>query len=164
MGYHAGELVLDNLGNLGAKKEEMSITDFPQTALPFYSEKIEQFQRGLKYRGYDPGTIDGKWGPKTLKAFNDFIMSGRKWEDLLVPFSYKEFKDHISTLEKQMIIAPPKPKPKIELPLVPSTETKLVETRQWFQKPLTWVFIGGAALIGGVILWMTLKKRKSMEI
>ena len=35
-------------------------------------EKVKAAQQALKDKGHDPGTVDGKMGPKTMAALRDF--------------------------------------------------------------------------------------------
>lgn len=49
------------------KPQEVSVQLAPDEAT-----KNRQIQTALKNAGYDPGTIDGKIGPKTKKAIKDF--------------------------------------------------------------------------------------------
>ena len=41
-------------------------------------EKFELMQRALQANGYNPGTIDGKWGNKSQTAFDDMLTVNRR--------------------------------------------------------------------------------------
>lgn len=41
-------------------------------------DHIRLLQTGLDFLGYNPGKIDGLWGPKTQKAFNKYIDANNK--------------------------------------------------------------------------------------
>jgi lysozyme family protein len=41
------------------------------------SAKIRSIQQELKKAGYDPGLIDGHWGPRTSVAYNNFLHRAR---------------------------------------------------------------------------------------
>ena len=44
----------------------------PALAQAMGDEKVRAAQQALKDKGHDPGTIDGKMGPKTQSAIRDF--------------------------------------------------------------------------------------------
>ena len=44
----------------------------PALAQAMGDEKVKAAQQALKDKGHDPGTIDGKMGPKTQSAIRDF--------------------------------------------------------------------------------------------
>ncbi|HEY2817010.1 MAG TPA: peptidoglycan-binding domain-containing protein [Casimicrobiaceae bacterium] len=37
-----------------------------------YDAHVERVQQSLKEKGYDPGTIDGRWGPSTESALRQY--------------------------------------------------------------------------------------------
>lgn len=38
---------------------------------------VKKIQRLLKVHGFDPGPVDGKWGPRTEGAYRDFFTQGK---------------------------------------------------------------------------------------
>lgn len=67
-------------------------------ASPSNRTDVQNIQRALKGAGYDPGTIDGIWGPKTCQAAykykqimlkeNDTTLGPRFWSGLSLPATY----------------------------------------------------------------------------
>jgi hypothetical protein len=53
-------------------------TKFEVVSPMLQGEKIEQMQRALLANGYNPGTIDGKWGNNSQAAFNEMLSINRK--------------------------------------------------------------------------------------
>ena len=49
------------------KKDQQALSQDPNT--------VKQVQQALSTRGYDPGTMDGKWSSKTESAVKDFQKS-----------------------------------------------------------------------------------------
>lgn len=46
--------------------------------------EVTRLQNALKFLGFNPGTIDGRWGPNTATAYNAFV---KKHEDLAKQFN-----------------------------------------------------------------------------
>jgi hypothetical protein len=42
------------------------------------SAMIQSIQQELKQAGYDPGPVDGRWGPRTKVAYDNFLGGGRR--------------------------------------------------------------------------------------
>ena len=42
------------------------------------SATIQSIQQELKEAGYDPGPVDGRWGPRTKVAYDNFLGGGRR--------------------------------------------------------------------------------------
>lgn len=65
------DLVMQQAATSGAM-EPSSMASI-QIAFPVNTaEEVKQVQQALQRAGYDPGSIDGKWGPKTEQAVKEF--------------------------------------------------------------------------------------------
>lgn len=98
----SSDKALENFQN-GVKKTEETL----KTSLKFgdKGEEVKEFQQQLKDLNFDPGAVDGIWGPKTQQAYDDYIASlGRTFTE------YKELKkgmrdEDVRTLQFELIQA-----------------------------------------------------------
>jgi len=64
---------------------------------PDEGTKNRQIQTALKNAGYDPGTIDGKMGPKSKKAIKDFqTANGLKADGKVGPKTWSKLSTYVS--------------------------------------------------------------------
>lgn len=75
-----------------AQQAAVKVTPLVQSAI----DKTKDIQRALKNAGFDVGTIDGKIGPKTKKAIEDFQRSkGLKVDGKVGPMTWSELEKYL---------------------------------------------------------------------
>jgi GH24 family phage-related lysozyme (muramidase) len=93
---------------------------------------VLQTQERLKVHGFDPGPLDGKWGPKTRSATLDFQQKlGLSWKPTLEKAAHRQlvgpYTWHRLTQEppSTAILTPPVAHPKPDVPVLPPPEGQI---------------------------------------
>lgn len=75
-----------------AQQVRTSVSPLVQSAI----DRSKDIQRALKNAGFDPGSIDGKLGPKTKQAIVDFQkMKGLKSDGKVGPKTWSELEKYL---------------------------------------------------------------------
>jgi hypothetical protein len=78
--FYGHYLLVD--GNAGPKTHAalLSVPEIP-TGWPKTRKLVGMLQLGLIKNGYEPGPVDGYWGPQTDYAYDSFVRGTKVWRD-----------------------------------------------------------------------------------